>query len=509
LLTESLLLGIAGGIGGLVLAFSGLRFLVAMSPAWLPNLHQVAIDGTVLFFTTGLSILTGIVFGVFPSLESSRCDTAASLKASGRSSTAAFSRQRLRTVLVTGQIALSLILLTGAGLMVNTFIRLLSVDPGFNTQGLVTFRFRLPREPYVKPTGKSWNGFPLQEVSPAAADTFDRIAERLRSVPGVVSATAVSDPPFGHGLPVEFTIEDRPVLSQTDANEMSTAAFFVERAYFGALQVPIVQGRDFNRSDTAGSPYSVIVNQAMARRYWPNENPVGKQLTVVLGKDDQPREIIGVSRDTLTSHFEMTPEPSVYILDGQQPALVRGAYSPRRRLMTFAVRIAGDQGTVLRAVRNAVAEIAPEIPIAEMRSVDEYAGEELQWRRYYAILLGIFAGMATLLAGIGTYGVVAYSVEQRTAEFGIRIALGATRAGIVLMIMRRAAFMVIFGLACGWAGAAALTRFIKSQLWGVTPDDPATFAAVVCLMAGITLAASWIPAQRALRLEVNTALRCE
>jgi len=508
-LTESLMLALVGCVGGIALAREGIRFLVAESPAWLPNLHDIAIDRTVLAFATGLSILTGIMFGAFPSLRAARCDASDFLKTAGRGSSGDFGTQRLRTVLVIAQIALSVVLLAGAGLMIKTFSRLLAVDPGFDTRGLITFRFRLPRDPYVRPTGRTWSGFPLQEVSPAAADTFNRVADRLRAVPGVLSATAVSDPPYSGGLGVDFTIEGRPVVDQTGADNTTATAFFVERAYFQTLRVPMIAGRDFSKFDTAASAPTVIVNEAMAKRYWPNDKPVGQKMTVVLGKDDQPREIVGVVSNMRESHFQALPDPAVYILDTQQPALVRGAYSPHRRLMTFVLRIANDRANVLTAVRRAVAEIAPEVPIGEMRSVDDYAGDELKWRRYYLILLAIFAGIATLLAGIGIYGVIAYSVQARRQEFGVRIALGASGRRIVLMLGRQTILMLLVGLACGLAGASVLTRFIASQLWGVTATDVPTFTAVVCLLTATSFTASWIPVRRVLRLDPNTALRYE
>jgi putative ABC transport system permease protein len=384
-----------------------------------------------------------------------------------------------------------------------------TADRGFNPEGLLGFQFRLPREPYTKVVGV-WNGFPLQAISPMTEVMFSRIEDRLRRVPGVLAAAGISKPPLEGASFMNFSIAGRLAASgDPQAQQPAAAWFFVTPGFFQTMRIPFVNGRDFDERDTAGSAWGVVINEAMARLYWPNDNPIGKEITIEQGKDDSPRRITGIVRNTRLSRIEGKPAPAMFVLLTQQPEFIRGPYSPLRRDMTFVARVRGDSRNIMPAIRSAVSEIAPDQALTGMRPLEEYGGEIFQWPRYYAILLGIFAGIATALAAVGIYGLIAYSVERRTREIGIRVAMGATRGGIGLLIMRQALLLLLAGLAAGLAMSMALTRVLLSVLWGVTATSPLITSAASLLLAGVALAASWVAARRALRVNPTEALRYE
>jgi len=508
-LIESVLLSLLGGVLGAMLAWAGLRMLIAISPPWFPLLQHIGINAGVLAFTAALSILAGVAFGVVPAVQASRPNLVKSLNEAGRGSITGLARHRFRGALVAGQIALALILLSGAGLMINSFFRLTGAELGCDPSGLITFDYDFPSDQYIKTVG-SYHNYPLVDVSPIPAQTLDRLYERIRGLPGVQSAAGSVFLPLDGAEKMTFAIRGR-ALPQDEAERNALSAFFlpVTPGLFATLHAPLLRGRDFTARDSASAPWVAIINQTMARTFWPNEDPIGKQVTLDLVPEERPREIIAIAGDMKADTFQTKPEPILYVPHVQQPPRYRGPYQWTRIYMSYLVRPSGNAKSVIPQLRRAVAEIDPSRPIGKFRSMDEVLAEQVQEPRYYALLLGIFAGVATLLATVGIYGVMSQSVAQRTREIGIRMALGARWLDVIKLVMWNALLLIGTGLVAGLGGSLALTRLIAARLWGVSPTDPATFASVAVLLAAAALLATLIPARRAVRVDPTVALRYE
>jgi putative ABC transport system permease protein len=509
-LIESVLLSLLGGVLGAMLAWAGLRLLIAISPPWFPLLQHIGINAGVLAFTAALSILAGVAFGVVPAFEAARPNLVKSLNEAGRGSVTGLARHRFRGALVAGQIALALILLSGAGLMINSFFRLTGAELGCDPSGLITFDYDFAFEQYIKIVG-SYHNYPLVDVSPIPAQRLDRLYERIRGLPGVQSAAgSVFLPLNGAGDKMTFTIRGR-ALPQNESERNALSAFFlpVTPGLFATLHAPLLRGRDFTARDSASAPWVAIINQTMARTFWPNEDPIGKQVTLDLVPEERPREIIAIAGDMKADRVQTKPEPIMYVPHAQRPPRYRGPYQWTRIYMSFLVRPSGNANSVIPELRKAVAEIDPSRPIGKFRGMDEVLAEQVQEPRYYTLLLGIFAGVATLLATVGIYGVMAQSVAQRTREIGIRMALGAHWLDVIKLVMWNALLLIGTGLVAGLGGSLALTRLIAARLWGVSPTDPATFASVAVLLTAAALLATLIPARRAVRVDPTVALRHE
>jgi putative ABC transport system permease protein len=509
-LVESVLLSLLGGALGALLAWAGLRLLIAISPPWFPLLQHIGINAEVLAFTAALSILAGIAFGTIPALQASRPNLVDSLKEAGRTSMTGLARHRFRGALVAGQIALALILLAGAGLMINSFFRLTGADLGCNPAGVITFDYDFPVQQYIKIVG-TYNNYPLLDVSPIPAQNFDRLLERIQSLPGVQSAAGSVYPPMQGGEDsMTFSIEGRPLpQNEAEKNAMSAVFYPVTAGLFTTLRAPLLRGRDFTARDSASAPWVAIINQTMARTFWPNEDPIGKHVTLDLVPDERPREIIAIAGDVKVSRIQTKPEPVMYVPHAQRPLRYRGPYQWTRNYMSYLVRPSGDSKSVIPELRKVAAEIDPSRPIGKFRTMDDVLGDQVQEPRYYTLLLSIFAGVATLLATVGIYGVMAQSVAQRTREIGIRMALGAHRRDVMKLVLWNALALIGTGLAVGLGGSLALTRLISTRLWGVTATDPATFAGVAILLALVAVLATLIPARRAVRVDPTVALRYE
>jgi putative ABC transport system permease protein len=509
-LVESILLSLVGGVLGAVLAWAGLRLLIAISPAWFPLLGHIGINAWVLGFTAALSIFAGVLFGVVPAWQAARPNLVESLKEAGRGSMTGLARHRFREALVAGQIALALILLAGAGLMINSFFRLTGADLGCDPSGLITFDFSFPVSQYAKMVG-TYNNYPLLEISPIPAQKFDRLYARLRDLPGVQSVAGSVYPPMQGGEDsMTFTIQGRPLpQNEAERNALSAVYYPVTAGLFTTLHAPLLRGRDFTVRDAASAPWVAIINQTMARTFWPNEDPIGKHVTLDLVPDERPREIIAIAGDVKVSRVQTKPQPVMYVPHAQRPMDYRGPYQWTRVYMSYLIRPSGDAKSLIPQLRKAVAEIDPSRPAGKFRSMDEVLGEQVQEPRYYTLLLGIFAGAATLLATVGIYGIMAHSVAERTREIGIRMALGAHWPAVLKLVLGNALLLIGGGLAAGLGGSLALTRFIASRLWGVSATDPATFASVATLLAAVALLATVIPARRAMRVDPTVALRYE
>ncbi|MEO8369080.1 MAG: ABC transporter permease [Candidatus Solibacter sp.] len=482
LLTESLLLAGLGAIAGLALAWAGTRALVTLSPTILPRAAEIALDVRALGFTGAIAILTGLLFGLAPALHMARTDLMAALRDGGRGNAIGFRRNRLRSVLVVGEVALALVLLSGAGLLMRSFYHLQSQDPGFDPHGMLTFRTNLP--------GARYKG------DEAVTGYYNRALDRLRAIPGVASAGAAQIFPLaGDDYILSFVQLGKPPLPP--GNQPSAAYYSATPGYFATLKIPVVRGRDFNQHDTATSNPVAIISESMARQFYANENPLGQRIQ--MGNGSKAAEIVGVVRDVRDQVLESTGRPAVY--EPAQQVLFGGMY--------FGVRTAGDPANLIAAVRAAMRELDAELPLDGVGTVDALVATSLSQRRFAMLLMGSFAGLALILAMVGIYGVISYSVTQATQEIGIRMALGAGRADVLSMVLRYAGMLIAAGLMIGIGAAIGAGRVIATQLFEIKPTDPVTYAAValVLLLTGVLACA--IPALRAMRVDPLVALRNE
>ncbi len=483
MLTESLLLGAAGGAAGLVLAIAfhrGLLSLVA-DRIPVPRLSQVTLDLQVVAVTFGLALATGLLFGVVPALVTSR-SLNDSLREGGRHGVGSRSRGVLRAHVVT-EIAFALVLLVCAGLLIRSLLRLQETNPGFRADGVLTARVQLAGTRYADP--RQGNAL------------FYGALDRISAAPGVQSAAGTAFLPMTRGIGTGFYRTDRPAPSA--AERPSTDVRPVTPGFFRTMGIPLLSGRDFTAADTIGTRLVAIISETLARRYFLGENPIGKQLIVRIGPPDGPWEIIGVVGDIKLNSLDGDIRPAVWTSQAQ---LGMGQ-------MSFVVRTERDPLSLVNTVREAVRAIDPELPLADILTMDEVVVKTLARPRTVAALLSVFAVMALVLAGVGVYGVMAYSVAQRRPEIGIRIALGATRSTLVRTIVGEALLLAGIGLALGLAGSLALTCLLETQLTVVSTNDPMAFAGVTVLLGATALIASLIPAWRAATVDPLVALRAE
>jgi putative ABC transport system permease protein len=484
LLTESLLLSLAGGVLGVGLAAWGVDALVALSPPNLLGAAQVGVSLPVLGFTLAVSVLTGVVFGLLPALEASRTDAGDALKEAGRGNTSSRSR-RARSAFVVAQVALALVLLVGAGLLVRSFNRLTAVDPGFDPRNLLTMRVNLPARKYKE--------------DPQVVNFFRQATAQMASLPGVRSVSVANYLPFytGLGARTDFRIDGQP--APPHGSEPSTDVRVTDENYFAALGIPVLQGRTFTAQEATEDRHTIIISEALARRYFPGESPLGKRIAVDMMDEPPMNEIVGVVGDVRYDKLDGETFPMVY---WTHPQLT---YSE----MTFVIRTEGDPSALADAARRVVQSIDPSQPVADVRTMESWVGESVSRARFGALLLTAFSVLALLLAAVGIYGVMAYTVTLRQQEIGIRMALGAQTRDVLRMIMRQGMGMTLFGVCLGLAGGLALTRVMSGLLFGVSATDPVTFAGVALLLTLVALVACLVPARRATRVDPMTALRYE
>ncbi len=487
LLTESVTLGLLGGGLGLALALESVRLLVRLLPAEIPRLHGVGLDARLLSFAFLISLLAGILFGLAPALQVSRISLTESLKGSRQSSSSeGKGHNRLRGALVVSEIALAVVLLLGAGLLIQSFLHLTRVDPGFDPHHVLTFQLD-------SPAGKT-------ALTPPAF--FREVVARISAIPGVRSASAAASLPLmGDNITSSLEVEGQP----TPMGSRPSADFnAVEPNYFRTVGIALIEGRDFTERDDSKSTAVVIVNRTLARRFFPNQDPIGKHIRPGIGNGYGPgeppmREIVGLIADVKQSGLDAEAAPEAYAPLAQSPFLS----------MFIAVRTANDPRSTLKAAHRQVASLDKNEPIYHVETLDQYLAQSVLLPRLVTLLLSGFASLALLLACLGVYGVISYIVVQRTRELGIRMALGAEKGDVLRMIIGEGLKPALAGVAIGIAGTLKLTRLLSSLLYGVKPTDPLTFAAVSLILIGVALLACYIPARRAAKVDPMFSLRHE
>jgi putative ABC transport system permease protein len=486
-LTESALLSVLGGAAGLLFAQWGTSMLLALRPENLARLSGIHMDTRVLLFVLVVSVLTGIVFGMAPAWIAARADVAGALKESGRSTTASTMGHSIRRILVISELAVALVLLVGAGLLIKGFSRLRSVNPGFNSSGVITMYLQLPETRYGE--------------IPKQTQFRRELLTRLNSLPGVQAAMVTDIPLGGNYVGHRFVIDGRPPVAV--GGEPLVQTLSVMGDYFHVMQIPLRAGREFTPLDREGQPRVAIVNEEIVREFFPHEDPIGVRICWA-GDVGPPRwmTVIGVVADVKHSGLNQPTDPAVYTPFSQND-------ERWRRFMTLAIRARDASPGLVEEVKKQIWSLDGQIPVSDVHAMDELIAVSLAQQRFNMLLLGLFAALALILAAVGIYGAMAYAVNQRTHEIGIRTALGAQRRDVLRLVMKDGAKIALFGIASGIAGALALTRLMASLLFEVKPTDPATFAGVAILLALVALAACYIPARRAMRVDPMVALRYE
>jgi putative ABC transport system permease protein len=492
LLTESVLLALAGGILGLTWAHAGIRLIMAFLADKLPPFMEVGLDAKVLAFTAAISLGAGILAGVLPALRLSRGDVNLALKQGLGRTDADSSGHGTRSILVVAEVALSLILLVGAGLMIRSFQNLHGVNPGFDPHNVLTINAMVSRAKFSQPA---------QQIN-----FFEQVLRRVRTLPGVESAGVVDDVPLDNGgshQPV--AIEGRPVLPMSEQPEVDVR--LASPGYMSALRIPILRGRDFSDTDLAGRASVVVISESMARQFWPGEDALGKRLTLTFFPD-AVREVVGVVGDVKIDALDQTrPSPTLYFPLDQVSVPANGGWASFP--MTLVVRSASGSAGMVSAVSNAVHDVDREMPLRDILTMDELVSNSLTQQRVNMLLLGAFAGLALLLAAVGIYSVLSYNVKRSVREIGIRLALGARVGDVLRIVVLQGMKPTFLGVVIGAAGALALGRVLSSLIFGVKPTDPLTFVAVTALLAAIAFLASVIPAYRATKVDPMVALRYE
>jgi putative ABC transport system permease protein len=508
LLAESLLLGVAGCVCGVVLARALVGPLVALGPTELPRRGEIQIDSVVLLFAVGISLLATAAFGLLPALAGSSPRLARWIRGAGHRTTRKGSRHITRKALVAAQVAIALTLSIGAGLMMRSLYDLLHVDVGFDASNLLTFQVRLPERQYTSELPPGEHRFGGARISPVVEATYDAILERLRLLPGVHSASAISWLPM-NGLWGDMRVFDIVGRPQSDGRRPAAGYNPVDAAFFQTMRIPLVRGRFFDKRDSAASSCVAIVDEALATRYWPNENPLGQHVSFATWGDPCPRQIVGVVGRVRHEGLGHVPRGSIYLPFVQQPAVSQTARLATRLHMSFALRTSADARPSDEQLASAVASVNKDLPVFAVAPMEQYLAGSAKEMRFQTLLMVAFGAAAALLAVVGIYGVARYTVAQRTHEMGVRMALGATPGGVTRLVLGGAWRMTAAGLGAGVVLAFGVTRFLESLLYGVKPTDRWTYVVVSAVLAVVVLAASYLPARRASRVDPVVALRHE
>ena len=487
LLMESSLLALASGLLGWLLAWSSVDALVALSPSDLPRADEIKVDAAVLGFTLLVSLLTGLIFGLVPAWQASKTDLATALKEGGRASTDGRTGKRLRSGLVVAQIAIALVLLVGAGLFLNSFWRLRKVNPGFDANNVISLRMSLPYNKYKEAQ---------------AGEFYRQLQERLQAIPGVRAASTVFPLPMSPETspPLDFEIEGRTFAPNERPN---CDGRNMQPDYFHTLGIPLIKGRDFSDSDTKQSTPVAIINETLARRFFPNEDPIGKRVQLVMPMMDKStfpfREIIGVVGDVKQRKVSEETRPEIYAPFAQSPF----------NEMYVAVKSDLDQRNIISAVRAEVQALDKDQPIYDIKTLDHRLGASFAQQQFSAMLLTLFAALAMILTAVGLYGVISYSVAQRTHEIGLRMALGAKQGEVLKLIVKEGMRLSLLGVVIGLIASFALKQLVEGLLFGVKATDPVTFVVIAALLTTVSLLACYLPARRAAQVDPMIALRGE
>ncbi|HEX5072934.1 MAG TPA: ABC transporter permease [Gemmatimonadaceae bacterium] len=490
LVIESVLLAVVGGVFGTLLALWGVDLLLAMAPNGLPRINEVSVNGSVLLFTAGVTALTGVLFGLFPALHAARANVGGMLKEGMRGSSGGTASRRARNTLVMAEMALAVVLLVGAGLLIRSFGKLLAVDPGFRAERVVTFAIAAPDTKYGQYAQRRL--------------LVSNLVERMKRVPGAQGAAIVTGLPLGN-LMMRTSAHIVGTPQETPAERKSTDVAMVTPGYFTTLGIPLLAGRDFTDHDGSGAPVVSIVNQEFVRRYFPNENPIGKRIALGWEQDTAKTggnmtlggEIIGVVANVKRRGLSQEVFPETYASYMQ----------PTFSSFSVVVRSTADPSTVMAAIRAQVRELDRDLPLTDLRQLKELVAASVSRPRFYTTILGVFASIALILAAVGIYGVISYAVSLRTRELGIRIALGATGRQVSRLVLQQGVRLAIAGVLIGGAGAYWLTRLLSKLLFGVSATDPLTFVGVAALLTAIAAVASFVPARRAARVDPLLAMR--
>jgi putative ABC transport system permease protein len=504
LLTESVLLAALGGALGIFLGSLGLRLLLSLTPVDLPRMPEAdtlstfaLLDGRILLFTLGVSLLTGVVFGLVPALQISRPDLNQALREGGARTTGGSRRQLTRSVLVVTEIALSLVLLIGAALLIRTFVAVSSVKPGFDTANVLTMKTSLAGAKY--------------DTATKMEALIRNAQEHFESLPGVEYAAYAFNLPIEGGVDLPFSIVGR-TPPNGEPYQGDHEYRLISAHYFQALGIPLRRGRLFNDADSSRGAPVVILNEAFAKKYWPKDDPLGQSIMIGHGLgpefEDKPRLIVGIVGNVREAGLNQDLIPVFYVPEAQAP---NGMVALGNRILpsSWVLRARGNPSSLAGSVQREMLRVDPQLPVAQIYTMAQIVSKSTARQNFNMLLLGIFAGVALLLAAVGIYGVMAYTVEQRTAEIGIRVALGARQMQMLGLIMRHGLLLAGIGLAVGLGAAYGLTRLLKTLLFGVTTSDPATFVIVSAVLATVALLACFIPARRAARVDPVVALRCE
>ena len=503
LLTESVILSLVGGVIGLFLGWAGIRALLSINTAGLPRVGEngvdVALDWRVVLFTVGVSLLTGVIFGLIPALQSSKTDLTTTLKESAGRSGTGFRQNKVRSVLVVIEVALALVLLIGSALLIRTAAALGRVDPGFDTHNVLTLKMSLKGAQYEK--------------AEAVEQVIRNATERLQAVPGVVVASATCCVPLqgGYGLP--FRIIGRPLAADAQGPFHGGGGWMtVSPGYFEVFKIPVRRGRTFNERDTGASTPVVVINEAMAKEFWPQGDPLNDRL--LIGKGIMPafaaevdRQVIGIVADIRSNGLDNDPQPQMFIPQSQVPDAAN-ALNVSLTPLSWIVRTQVPPQSLSTAIQDSLRQ-STGLPVSDVRSMDEIASRSVSRQRFNMWVMTVFGACALLLAAIGIYGLMAYSVEQRTQEIGIRLALGAQASQVRKMVVSQGMVLAIVGMVIGLGAAFYLARLISTFLFGVTAKDPAVFAGVPVLLLGVAFLSVWIPARRASKVDPLIALRAE
>ena len=482
LLTESILLAGIGGLAGLLLAYWQTDMLVGLTPSEVPRLGEISLNGQVFGWTLAVSLATGLLFGLAPALGASKPELSESLKEGGRSVTDR--RSRLRNVLVISEIALAFMLLIGAGLLIKSFLRLQHVSPGFDPKNVLTMNVSLPRQKYKE--NQQINSF------------FEQLLTKVSSIPGVEAVGGIDPLPFGGsdgttGFVVEGAAP-QPVGERPEVGERTATS-----SYFRAMGIPVIRGRTFNNGDREDAPRVVMINEALAKRFWPNDDAIGKRLGFKSSDPQVWHEIIGIVGNVKHRRLDVAPKPELYFPYSQYPGT----------FMTLVVRTTSEPINAIAATRNQVLSLDPDQPIFDIKAMDERLSSSVAVNRFVMLLIGVFAALSTILAAVGIYGVMAYTVSQRTHEIGVRMALGAGAHDVVGLVMAGGLKLVVSGMGIGIAGALALSRVMESLLFEVSTTDPLMFGIMAAVLSAVAMLSCFLPAYKAVRIDPMIALRYE